>query len=394
MNIEYKNQKIKELNIINYGQKKENTTELEFNTYKEFLNLKSNIVKNLRAENLKEYFSPISAPLGEYNCDMEKIENNYTYDRFNNELKINNWEQNTYGDDNLDSIFITSGMIGICSIIYTLTLEDIEIVFHSKNIYFETIEVYSKINKSTKTGIKKCKVLYLDSMSNEFNIDRIEKEILLGEYAFIIFDTTCVFGKNLFNIIRKIKETTIPYILIRSLTKLDQLSTEYSHMGAITFSKNFTYKYLQILKSIKEYIKFNRGFLSCYEIPTFINSPDFYNYTNEKNTIIRQNNRYLYQYLKKNGVYAQIPKHSLFVILYIEASCELNYLKNKLNEYFRDKDIYYIVKVSTSFCQDYISIDCYDKGKNIFVLRISMSDFSKQSTIRFSKDLINFLISY
>ena len=297
---------------------------------------------------------------------------------------------------NLKTLFFNSGMSAITALVESiLSIGNISIKYDN-DIYFET---YSLLQSQKQCGSNY--LIYYDSISPSFQIDKIKRVLIDDNALGFILDTTCLHNENIDSLIDMALEHDKIVYLVKSLTKIDMLATEYSRMGCLTMicpecihaiqAEVFDEIHASVLEKINNY--------NCTPAP--IDFPPFWDYEEffELNSLrinqIRNNCRGLYDLISKNDdikIKVIKPNHELFLLFFptkMQSKDELTALCKKI-AYELGKT--YNVKYCDSFGFDFISLDPYiDLISDRLTIRLSLNDYDKNTLDMFYHDLLTML---
>ena len=392
----FKIRKLEELSILN-GYLNNKIELSNCNTEKDIFECKNSIIKHLRNDNREKFYHHLT------NNDQTSFQNeifnyNYTYERFNGFLKIENFANKFYNLSNeifSETYFTNCGMTAIVSLLTSMCLMcDVSIDLLYEETYFETIKYLSIVNKKNA----KYKALYIDTIASDFSFE-IKKELLCN-YDYIIIDTTCFLSNEFSNIIKFIIEEHIPCILVRSHTKLDLVGTEYSHMGTVSFikPKNLEKHIEENFENIDSNCKHLIGVYGACLIPE--NFPSFFfddrlNLLNKQRIdTISDNTVTFCNILKRNNIDYQLPNHKQFCLIYLgKKDIKLEDLKSKIISFCNELNSNgYNIYHAVSFGFDYIAIDCYQNFiDETFKIRVCLPDETTQNIIQFSEKFLEYL---
>ena len=388
--INYIERKNNELNILNSFLKKR----IKYNNPKnvnEVLNYKEKIVNKIKEENRKKFYHHITNNTQRKFVDGN-FSYNYTYERFNGNIQVENFSNdffNLSAKYKTKTFFTNCGMSAIVSLLSAMCLyNNIEIELLYEETYFETIKFLSSVNKNSKK-----KALYIDSIASDFSFgfDLID----FKKFSYVIIDTTCFLGNNYTKYIKHILALGIPCVLVRSVTKIDMMGTEYSHMGFVSFiysDKNLDEELNGLIENCRHLIGVYGACLIPENFPSFIYNDKFIQLNNNRIELVNYNNTILFNYLEKNNYNVTIPNHKQFVLLYLkDNNLKLDELKQLIIEFCkrnRNIGVYHAV----SFGFDYIAIDCYKNFfDGMFKIRICMNDAPLEIVKEFNFRFMNFV---
>ena len=380
-----------ELNILSKycGQQHE----FNFIDSKDFLVNKEKLIKNMKFYNFDKYYHDLSNKT-EFNVNESNIKYNYTYERFNGQVMINNFVEEFYGYQGYEykHYFTNCGMSAIAALLNTLICyNNIKVDLMYSETYFETIKLISNLTKNTDY-IRKA--LYIDSIASDFSFN-ISDEIL-DRYDYIIIDTTCYLSSKYKNFLNRIvNELNKPCIFVRSHTKLDMVGTEYSHMGSVTFLYN-TLIYVEGLAKIMDDCRHMIGVIgACLppeKFPQFMIDKTIMQLNQNRLSRIEENAEYMVSLFRENGVDLKLPNHKQFCLYdFCNKNLELSIMKEKIINFCKenyDIGIYHAV----SFGFDFIALDGYENfNDKQFKIRISICDFPKDLIEKISYKIIDFI---
>lgn len=362
----------------------------------DILNKKEELIKELREQNEKIYYHNLT------NNNQTKFNNDtfsyeYTYERFNGFIEIPNFANDFYKLKKsiiTFNYFTNCGMSAIVSLLTSIVLgNNISIDLLYDETYFETIKYLTMISKKKYSS----KFLYIDSIASnfDFNIDSCD----LSNYNGVIIDTTCFKAYEFKKMIEKISSKNLLCILVRSHTKLDLLSTEYSHLGSVSFiyPKNISDNKKELFEKIKLDCRHLIGvYGACVppnRFPEFMLNNDIKKINEIRLNNVKNNNETLYEYLKNRNIDVVLPNHRQFCLIYLgNIDYELNDMKNKIIDFCNGFKNEFPVYHAVSFGFDYIAIDCYQNFMdNTYKIRICMSDYPAEINKIFYRKIIQFL---
>jgi hypothetical protein len=389
----YLDRKKSELNILikyidnfNYDLKK-------IKSQNDLFRLKDEIVKQLRDNSVKKYYHHLTNN-EQISFDNKFFEYKYTYERFNGFLNVENFAKKFYHLDNKNenqTYFTNCGMSSIVSVLTSLILcNDMVVDLLYEETYFETIKFINTLTKKDSTK----KVLYMDSIASDFNFNKID----LSNYDCIIIDTTCYNGEDFSDYVSYILSCNKFCILVRSHTKLDLLSTEYSHIGSVSFiypkdiDENKIEFYKKIELDCRHLIGVYGACLPPEKYPEFLLDKKLHEVNLEKMKIVKNNNEILYRSLLQQKIKIIMPNHKQFCLIYLDNNeYSLNDLKKEVINFCNENKQYYI-KHAVSFGFDYIAIDVYQNFvDNTYKMRVCVSDLSLDNVNNFRDILIKFI---
>lgn len=377
---------IKYIDVFNYDLKK-------IKSQNDLFRLKDEIVKQLRDNSVKKYYHHLTNN-EQISFDNKFFEYKYTYERFNGFLNVENFAKKFYHLDNKNenqTYFTNCGMSSIVSVLTSLILcNDMVVDLLYEETYFETIKFINILTKKDSTK----KVLYMDSIASDFNFNKID----LSNYDCIIIDTTCYNGEDFSDYVSYILSCNKFCILVRSHTKLDLLSTEYSHIGSVSFiypkdiDENKIEFYKKIELDCRHLIGVYGACLPPEKYPEFLLDKKLHEVNLEKMNIVKNNNEILYRSLLQQKIKIIMPNHKQFCLIYLDNNeYSLNDLKKEVINFCNENKQYYI-KHAVSFGFDYIAIDVYQNFvDNTYKMRVCVSDLSLDNVNNFRDILIKFI---
>ena len=377
---------IKYIDVFNYDLKK-------IKSQNDLFRLKDEIVKQLRDNSVKKYYHHLTNN-EQISFDNKFFEYKYTYERFNGFLNVENFAKKFYHLDNKNenqTYFTNCGMSSIVSVLTSLILcNDMVVDLLYEETYFETIKFINILTKKDSTK----KVLYMDSIASDFNFNKID----LSNYDCIIIDTTCYNGEDFSDYVSYILSCNKFCILVRSHTKLDLLSTEYSHIGSVSFiypkdiDENKIEFYKKIELDCRHLIGVYGACLPPEKYPEFLLDKKLHEVNLEKMNIVKNNNEILYRSLLQQKIKIIMPNHKQFCLIYLDNNeYSLNNLKKEVINFCNENKQYYI-KHAVSFGFDYIAIDVYQNFvDNTYKMRVCVSDLSLDNVNNFRDILIKFI---
>lgn len=320
----------------------------------------------------------------------------YTYLRFDNKYEINNVDKltriSTINNCYIKTLFFNSGMSAISTVITAVNDTSQFEWIYKNNIYFETFKEISNLSKKKHRKM----VYYFDSISPDFCAENIIAYKSIRNNDIVIIDSTCITNNNLNRLIENFICKDILLLIVKSLTKLDMLATEYSRLGCLTIAlPNFLDEklkkiYVKIMsKIISTSINFNCSPHPCDFFPLWDND-DFFKINETRINQIKLNTSNVYKYLislKKCNISVILPNHTLFILIFpnkIYSRDELIIKCKKISDALKNK---YDIRYCGSFGFDFISLDTYiDVATNKQTIRLSLNDYDKVLTNCFAKD--------
>lgn len=370
-----------------------NPQEFNLNDSKDFLLNKEKLIKEMKFYNFDKYYHDLSNK-SSFSVDEENIKYNYTYERFNGQVSINNFIEEFYGYSRFlyKHYFTNCGMSAISSLLTSLICyNNVKVDLMYSETYFETIKLVFNLTKNIKFTTK---ALYIDSIASDFSFN-IPSEIL-AQYDYIIIDTTCYLANKYTDIINRIvNELNKPCILIRSHTKLDMAGTEYSHLGSVTFLYNQSIqadKIEKIMEDCKHIIGVIGACLPPEKFPQFMVDKNFVKLNQKRLARIEDNTIYMVSVFNKNGIELKTPNHKQFCLYnFSNKKLDLSTMKKKIVNFCKENNnmgIYHAV----SFGFDFIALDGYENfNDKQFKIRISICDFPKELIDEISYKIIDFI---
>lgn len=389
MNNDYFARKQQELNLLNsYLSKPFSISELC--TVEQVLELKNKIVDGIRKQSRNIFYHHLTNN-NQVSFKNEIFDYYYTYERFNGFIfidKFANYFYNIPAKYESSSFFTNCGMTAITSLLSSMCLSNnISIDLLYEETYFETIKYINIVNKKGSQS-----ALYIDSIASDFDFKLNEE--LIKKYNYIIIDSTCFIGKKYSSMIKNIINLNIPCILVRSITKLDMVGTEYSHMGSVSFiyNKNIINEtFEKIINDCKHLIGVYGACLIPENFPPFLLDKRLMKLNEKRINTVQNNNELVYKILSSNGFDVVLPNHKEFCLVYIgKTDYDLDTLKNKIVNFCNKEkwSIYHAV----SFGFDYIAIDCYQNFlDNSIKFRICLNDDSIDNIKYIANEFINFI---
>lgn len=328
---------------------------------------------------------------------INNIKYTYNYQRYDINIKVDNFFNRLYGIGYLPSLYIFTncGMSSIYSILSALNLTGKFSMEFNDDIYFETYKLimqknfynisrykYNKICFSTR-------ILFLDTISIEDTVKNLNLKNITGYFA-VIIDTTCFFTEGFKKIIDYIISKGVVCILLRSHTKLDMLSTEFSKLGSVLYilpqelpSNRFdTLK--NIIHNTKQTLAAIGGFAYPEDIPPFWSSKDFFNLNKARVSRIKRNHVTISNILMSSLKNAEVvlPDHQTFLLICSRKKYSKDELKQKLYSIIKEKKLSNIpIYFAGGFGFDFISLDTYyDVIRNENLIRISIPDYTNKLT--------------
>lgn len=366
-------------------------------SFKNLFEIKEEIVKSIRKKSVEKYYHPLTNQ-NQLCFETNFFKYSYTYERFNGFIEIDNFAKDFYKiNRNLvnHTYFSNCGMSSIVSLLTSIiSANNIAVDLLYEETYFETIKYINMI--ADKSNI--IKSLYIDSIASDFNFNKIN----IDDYTCVIIDTTCFFGSEFSDFIEYILDNNKYCILVRSHTKLDLLSTEYSHIGSVSFvypnkiSDEQINLYKKIESDCKHLIGVYGACLPPEKFPEFMFDEGLIKLNKRKINKVRENNKLLVEILLNNNIFVVLPSHKQFCLIYLKSNdYNLNDLKSEIIKFCNLNSDNYYLRHAVSFGFDYIAIDCYQNFiDNTFKIRVCMNDMTKDDVIIFSNILLEFLNRY
>lgn len=383
--------KNKELNILSRYCGRQSGFNLKYSA--EFLHSKEKIIKEMKFYYFNKYYHELSNK-SFFMIDEKGIKYNYTYERFNGQLDIDNFVENFLGVKDLlyKHYFTNCGMSAIASLLISLiSYNSVKVDLMYSETYFETIKLIYNLTKDVNTIAK---ALYIDSIASDFSFN-ISRD-LIETYDYIILDTTCYPSNEFIELINKItKELNKPCILVRSYTKLDMGGSEYSHLGSVTFLYNKSLKndkFKKIIEDCKHIIGVIGACLPPEKFPQFMIDKEFIKLNKKRLTRIKDNAEYMVSLFKEKGKELTLPNHKQFCLYnFSNRNIELATVKQKLINFCKENEdigIYHAV----SFGFDFIALDGYENFRDKqFKIRISLCDFPRRTIKQITYKIIEFV---
>ena len=389
MNNDYFARKKQELDLLNsYLSKQFSINELC--TVEQVLKMKNKIIDSIRKKSRNRFYHHLTNNK-QVSFKNEIFDYYYTYERFNGFIFIDKFANYFYNiPEKYESLcfFTNCGMTAITSLLSSMCLlNNISIDLLYEETYFETIKYINIINKKFLE-----KALYIDSIASDFDFELNDE--LIKKYNYIIIDSTCFIGKKYCNMIKNIININIPCILVRSITKLDMIGTEYSHMGSVSFIYKkdiMNDKLKKIINDCKHLIGVYGACLIPENFPPFLLDKRLIKLNEKRINIVQNNNELVYKILSSNAFNVVLPNHKEFCLIYIgKTDFDLDTLKNKIIKFCKKEknSVYHAV----SFGFDYIAIDCYQNFlDNSIKFRICLNDDFSDNIKIITNDFINFI---
>ena len=328
----------------------------------------------------------------------------YSYLRFNNNYTIKN-ESYLTGYKNSKkiyekTIYFNSGMSAITALLESVFECGGTKIIYSKDIYFETYKILQTKNKK----MARKKIMYFDSIDPNFKLEYVKNISKFSNIIGCIIDTTCLTNNNMKEIIDKILDKNQFVFLVKSLTKLDMLGTEYSRMGVLTMllpkniNKYLATIYTKLFIGIKQKSINYNCCPSPFDFPPFWDSKDFFKLNNARISQITKNVNLMYQSIK-NTNYANFkiikPNHNLFLLFLPKQNFSRGELINICKNIANSLKIKYDMKYCGSFGFDFIAIDTYiNISDNKETIRLSLNDYDSDLIQKFSTDFMEILNDY
>ena len=323
----------------------------------------------------------------------------YTYFRCHHNYSIKNITKlmntsNTKYPCLSQTMFTNSGMTAISLVIDSLLDTKKVRISYNDDIYYETIELLTTRNNEGLYHFR-----YIDAIEPNFELRMIEHFLDSSDIDGIVFDTTCLGNENISLLLDKAVINKKFVVLVKSLTKLDMLGTEYSSMGMLCVAAplNLSNDKTNLLNEITQNLKVRDSLYNCcpepMDFPPFWQDDIFFELNELRLKYIRDNTAYLYRILSnaKSPYYKVIkPNHSLFLLIIpfknidIEDALTLcKHVEEKLGEQYN-------IKICDSFGFDHIGIDPYlSKKDGLITIRLSLNDYDKGTIQKFGVDLIS-----
>lgn len=322
-----------------------------------------------------------------------KNELDYTYLRFKHEYTIRNEERliNLNYSDNYHhkTIYFNSGMSAITTIIDSIIEIHKFSIRYSKDIYFETYKLLCEKNMPNRRKY----FAFYDAIEPKFNINTIlDIDISKKNCQGIIIDTTCLREIDIEDLINECIEKNKFIFLVKSLTKLDMLGTEYSRLGCLTMiiSQKISQKELDIYQNL--YVKIKQKNINYSSCPLPIDFPPFWDYNDffELNDIriseIKLNNRLVYENIKNYSKFSVVkPNHELFLLIYLNNDFCGDHLIKICKKIETILNKFFDIRYCGSFGFDFISLDTYiNVSDNKETIRLSLNDCDQETAQLFS----------
>ena len=380
-----------ELNILSkYCEKHQ---EFNLQDSKDFLLNKEKLIKEMKFYNFDKYYHDLSNK-SSFNIDDENLKYNYTYERFNGQVVVNNFVEKFYGYSGFlyKHYFTNCGMSAIASVLTSLLCyNNIRVDLMYSETYFETIKLIFNLTKNIQYTLK---ALYIDSIASDFSFD-IPSDTL-NSYDYIIIDTTCYLSNKYASLINRIVNSlNKPCILVRSHTKLDMAGTEYSHLGSVSFLYNqsiYNNNLEKVIEDCRHIIGVIGACLPPEKFPQFMIDEQFIGLNEKRLTRIENNAEFMISILSKHGIKLKLPNHKQFCLYnFSNKNLDIDTMKNKIIKFCKENNdigIYHAV----SFGFDFIALDGYENfNDKQFKIRVSMCDFPKDLIERISYKIIEFI---
>ena len=380
-----------ELNILSKYCEKDQEFKLKDSV--DFLQNKEQLIKEMKLYNFDKYYHDLSNK-SSFNIDDENLKYNYTYERFNGQVVIDNFVEEFYGYSEFlyRHYFTNCGMSAIASLLTSfICYNEVKVDLMYSETYFETIKLISNLAKNIEYASK---ALYIDSIASDFSFD-IASDIL-SRYDYIIIDTTCYLSNKYSRLINRIiNDINKPCILVRSHTKLDMAGTEYSHLGSVTFLYNqsmYTDKLEKIIGDCRHIIGVIGACLPPEKFPKFMIDKHFVELNEKRLDRVEDNAEYMISLFNKQGIELKLPNHKQFCLYtFSNKVLELAIMKDKIIDFCKENNeigLYYAV----SFGFDFIALDGYENfNDKQFKIRISICDFPKDLIEKISCKIIEFI---
>lgn len=363
---------------------------IESYTLFNIISTKEKIRNRMLSEFYKHNYYTLSTNKNEERYRINNISYTYNYQRYDINIKIDNFFNKLYDIGHLQSLYIFTncGMSSIYSVMSALNSTGKFSLEFNDDIYFETYKLLTQKNLDHISRYKRIclstRILFLDTISIKDTIKNFNQKNITRYFA-VIIDTTCFFMEGLKKIIDYIINSDVICILLRSHTKLDMLSMEYSKLGSILYilPPELPYSRYNTIKKIIDNTYQSLATIGGYAypecIPPFWNSEDFFKLNRARISRIKQNHVTIGNILKGNLKNAEIilPDHQIFILIRFHKKYNKDELKKKLYIIIKEKrftniPIYY----AGGFGFDFISLDTYiDMTRNENVTRISVPDY-------------------
>lgn len=321
----------------------------------------------------------------------------YNYQRYDISIKVDNFFNRLYDIGYLSSLYIFTncGMSSIYSILSALNLTGRFSIEFNDDIYFETYKLITQkkfYNISRYKYNKICfsaRILFLDTISIKDTIKNLNLKNITRYFA-VIIDTTCFFTEDFKKIIDYIISKGIVCILLRSHTKLDMLSTEFSKLGSVFYilprelSSNRYHTIKNIIHNTNQTLAVIGGYASPEDIPPFWNNKDFFKLNKARISRVKQNHATVSNILMGSLKNAEVvlPDHQIFFLIRAHKKYSKDELKQKLYSIIKEKKLFNIpIYFAGGFGFDFISLDTYyDVIRDENLIRISIPDYTNKLT--------------
>ena len=373
----YTLRKKKELKLLGVSKIKK-----EYDNSEDVFNIINNKLKyqaNLKAAFIKDTYNYQNTGRNSQELVFDGFKCSYEYQRYDIKIKQKNFLNLFYNlnDINYDYVFTNCGMSALFSTFYTLNKLSYK-VYYASNIYVETERLIDDYIQRNEFKFEKY-ALFIDTVSFSYLLNVLE-ELDLDMYSIFVIDTTLYLAEELLPILKKLKLFNKPIILIKSHTKLDMLGIEWSKLGSVCLlcdNAEFQKKFFDELKIILSFIG---GYAYCEDIPLFLSNLNYKSISYERNKIIKENTRYIYnKFMDSPSKYYDIikPYHDLFLLIKPKKFIGYKQLEKDLHKFARKKDLKNLIYYADSFGLDCFGISGYyeNMSADTEVIRISPSDY-------------------
>lgn len=296
------------------------------------------------------------------------------------------------------TIYFNSGMSAITALIESVFQIRRTKIAYSNQIYFETY----KILQATNTNKEKYFFAFYDAIEPDFRIENIEEHSLKKNCLGIIIDTTCLTETKLDDIVQNFINCNKIVFLVKSFTKLDMLSTEYSRLGCLTMiaSQQLDNKMAQVFKDMYVNIKQKNINYNCcpspLDFPPFWDDNEFFRLNEIRIKKIKSNNSLTYEKLKTSCKVSILkPNHQLFLLIYPKENYSRDYLIRICKEIALRLSYKFDIKYCGSFGFDFIALDTYvNISDNKETIRLSLNDYDDDMVENFSKEFLEAIDDY
>ncbi|MCQ2416763.1 MAG: hypothetical protein MJ071_03010 [Oscillospiraceae bacterium] len=243
----------------------------------------------------------------------------YEYHRFDCDLSVSHLSHVVPCTDDImiasKTMFVNCGSGAVMSLLTALYSFRTFSVQYAHDIYFESHQILEMLNCDTGTP-----VYYVDSiqLTPEESLERV---CTMPGREIVILDTSCWNYEESQAAVKRVLKQGHICIVVKSMSKLEMLGTEFSKLGAITyyFPKSLPKDKLEMMKQIVARHKEMIGHMGIWAdpgaIPVFWADPAFRAVTDARTAAIRKSNSYGAELLQKQYDMVMVPAHRLFLLL-------------------------------------------------------------------------------